>query len=324
MNRRDLLKMLGTLPVAGLLQGCTPKEPISAPASSTDAKAHTLQILLEGAFAVVLQKQSQRLIAFVPQADPGRKDLEHYFCFNDPEKPIEPQEKSRGFRFELSGDGLHTYSSPDNRASGEIYTNPGFNDFSAEVKSWILPPSIAILDLPMPRSINFSGRPLTVHFDKHALKPIGIMPTNYILEYRVADAGKVKLKCDQPTVDCAPSLHCPPGVLRFFFGAGPLTHDPNERQQHAVDFFNFILDKSFPELREKYRLAAIEQSDYEQPDVNVRLRPASFGENSKGNAGAFPPAKHPPNDRARLVPVASLVDCQIGGILVGTKSAPIK
>ena len=115
MNRRDILKALGSLPVVGVLQGCTRGDSDDKRSHSKETKIHTLQILLEGAFAVVLQEQSQRLTAFVPLPDPDKKDLEHYFCFNDPEDPKKLSEKTKEFHFELSGEGLHTYYSQDQK-----------------------------------------------------------------------------------------------------------------------------------------------------------------------------------------------------------------
>jgi hypothetical protein len=322
MNRRDLLKALGTLPLASVLQSSMHGESKAASTPSKETKVHTLQILLEGAFAVVLQKQSQRLTAFVPLPDPDRKDLAHYFCFNDPEKPKEPIGKTKEFRFDLSGDGLHTYLSPDREKYISSYINPGFNDFSAETEKWILPPSLVVLDLPFPRSINFGGRPLDVKFGRKALKPEGKMPTNYVLEYRIDDQEKVKLKCNQGAMPCSPSPHCPPGLLRFFFGVGPITHDPKVRQQHAVDFFNFTLKKSFPELQEKYEIASIEPSDYEEPGIGGRARHAAFQKDGETSPVLLPAILGSEGPITRLRPVASLVDCQIGGILVGTKTAP--
>lgn len=323
MNRRDLLKALGSLPMVGVLQGCTRGDSDDKRSPSKETKIHTLQILLEGAFAVVLQKQSQRLTAFVPLPDSGRKDLEHYFCFNDPEAPKKLSEKTKEFRFELSGEGLHTYYGlDDQRKNIDPYLNPGFDDFSAEIDKWSLPSSLVILDLPFPRSLNFSGRPLDVRFGKKALKPSGKMPTNYILEYRVDDQQKVTLKCNQDEMQCSPSPHCPPGVLRYFFGVGPINHDPKKREEHAIEFFNFvILKKAFPQLQEKYEIASIEPSDYEEPGVSGGVRPVAFKIN-EGTTQATRPAVLSPGNAARLLPVASLVDCQIGGILVRTNTGP--
>ena len=321
MNRRDLLKALGSVPMMGVLQGCRRRDSDDVQSRSKETKVHTLQILLEGAFAVVLQRQSQRLTAFVPLPDPGRKDLEHYFCFNDPEAPKKLREKTKEFRFELSADGLHTYYGQDNqRKNIDPYVNPGFDDFSAETDKWFLPPSLVILDLPFPRSLNFGGRPLNVKFGKKARKPFGKMPTNYILEYRVDDQQKVRLKCNQDEVQCSPSPHCPPGVLRYFFGVGPINHDPQKREEHAVEFFNLvILNKAFPQLQDKYEIASIEPSDFEESDVSRGLRPVAFTAN-EGTSPATRPAVLSPGNAARLLRVASLVDCQIGGILVRTST----
>jgi len=315
MNRRDLLKALGALPFAGALGGCGHAQ--SRPEPDKKTEAYSLQILLEGAFAVVLQEKSQRLTAFVPLPDPAKKELIHDFYFNDPDSPKKAEGKSRSYRFELSGEGLHQYSNPD------PYVNPGFDDFNARTEKWRLPPSLVVLDLPFPRSINFSGRPLKVRFGKNALKPMGLMPMNFILEYRVDDASKVRLKCNNPEMHCGPSPHCPPGVLRYYFGVGPETKDPAARERHAIAFFNFLLATAFPDLAQKYEVVEIEHSDYELPgsgggttyprgmsalqDHTPLLRSAVLGGDS--------PAP-------RLLPVASLVDCQVGGIIVRTPLGP--
>jgi hypothetical protein len=316
MNRRDLLKALGALPVAGTLEACMHGH--SNPTPST--KINSLQILLEGPFAVVLQKQSQRLTAFVPLPDPARKELEHSFVFNDPASYKRPDEKSKGYRFELSGEGLHRYPNQNE----ESYVNPGFSDFSAETQRWTIPPSLVVLDLPIPRSINFSGRPLSVRFGKKALKPAGLMPTNFILEYRVDDEEKVRLKCNQSAMDCEPSPHCPPGVRRFFFGVSPISHDPKIRQQHAVDFFNFLLEKAFPDLQQKYELVYIEPSDYEEPGGGGAgsTRPANFRPAVEASPRVISAVMGPALPPARLLPVASLVDCQLGGFFVKTNTPP--
>ncbi|HMC29673.1 MAG TPA: twin-arginine translocation signal domain-containing protein [Candidatus Angelobacter sp.] len=313
MNRRDLLKALGALPLAGALGGCGRAD--SRPIPDSDTKAHSLQILLEGAFAVVLQEQSQRLTAFVPLPDPANKDLAHDFYFNDPESAKKPNEKTKGYRFELSGDGIYKYPTPD------PYINPGFNDFNAKTEKWRLPPSLVVLDLPFPRSINFSGRPLKVIFGEKALKHTGLMPTNFILEYRVDDASKVRLKCDSSEMHCAPSPHCPPGVLRYYFGVGPETKDPKALQMHAVKFFNFLLATAFPDLARRYELKEIEHSDYEMPGAGGgRTYPSSL--ETTHDRLLLLPAVLRDSPAPRLLPVASLVDCQSGGIIVSSHNGP--
>ena len=145
-----------------------------------------------------------------------------------------------------------------------------------------------VLDLPFPRSINFSGRPLKVIFGEKALKHTGLMPTNFILEYRVDDASKVRLKCDSSEMHCAPSPHCPPGVLRYYFGVGPETKDPKALQMHAVKFFNFLLATVFPNLAQRYELKEIEHSDYEMPGA--------------GGGRTYPSSLETTHDRLLLLP----------------------
>jgi len=321
MNRRDLLKALGAVPIAGVLESCGnaysgPPAPQGKEPQSE--RAHTLQVMLEGVFAVVLQKQAHRLTAFVPLADPKRTDLAHKFCFNDPGKPRGLKESEKGFRFELGAEGLHSYP--------EVapYVNPGYNDFTAEVKTWHLPPSLVVLDLPFPRSINFSGRPLHVRFGKRALKPTGLMPTNYILEYRIDDESKIHLRCDHPDVNCSPSPHCPPGVMRYYFAAAPEMKDAAGRQKHAVEFFNFMMSRVFPEIAPKYEVVEIEPSDYPEPgETGGRGYPTSLHTSPSEEKSLLAPAVlRSGAARPRLLPVASLVDCQAGGFLGSSGSRP--
>jgi len=316
MNRRDLLKALGVMPLASALGGCG--HAYSKPVPDKEPRIHSLQILLEGPFAVVLQKQSQRLTAFVPLPDPKRTDLAHDFYFNDPHNGKKPGARSKGYSFKLSDEGTHRYPTPD------IYINPDFNDFRADTENWRLPPSLVVLDLPFPRSINFSGRPLHVKFGKNALKTDGLMPTNYILEYRIDEPDKVHLKCDDPGVPCAPSPHCPPGVMRYYFGVGPELKDAKAREAHAVAFFNFMLAQAFPDLAQKYELSRIEESDYPMPETGgtgVRQYPSSLHAIPENDARLIPAVLQAGAPEARLLPVASLVDCQVGGILVRTNSS---
>src|SRR5947209_9840596 len=314
MNRRDLLKALGVMPLASALGGCG--HAYSKPVPDKEPRIHSLQILLEGPFAVVLQKQSQRLTAFVPLPDPKRTDLAHDFYFNDPHNGKKPGARSKGYSFKLSDEGTHRYPTPD------IYINPDFNDFRADTENWRLPPSLVVLDLPFPRSINFSGRPLKVIFGEKALKHTGLMPTNFILEYRVDDASKVRLKCDSSEMHCTPSPHCPPGVLRYYFGVGPETKDPKALQMHAVKFFNFLLATAFPDLARRYELKEIEHSDYEMPGAGGgRTYPSSL-EPTHDRLLLLPAVLRGDSPAPRLLPVASLVDCQSGGIIVSSNNGP--
>ncbi len=320
MKRRDLLKALGVLPVAGAVGSWANVQSESMQHPKVTGKVHTLQILLEGAFAVVLQRDIQRITAFVPKADSKDAELAHYFYFNDPENRKDPgRQYPNGYHFELGQEGLRNYPKTD----PDPYINPGFNDFLAETQRWKIPESLVTIKLPFPRSINFTGRPLHVEFVPKALKRMGMMPTNHILEYGVENGEAIHMGCDDPEHHCAPSPFCPPGVMRFYFGVRPVMNEPDDRQKHAVKFFNFLLERSFPELRPKYGLQSIERADDDDHDRrhDYKTRPThALQEDSKGLAVPAVLTAHDP--KPQLLRVASMVDCQSGGILVNTRTPP--
>jgi hypothetical protein len=319
MRRREILKALATVPIASALGNCLQYGPSPSPKPATDKGIHTVQILLEGAFAVVLRKNNpNRLIAFVPRSDEKDPGLEHDFYFNDPKSPQEAgraaTKEPAGYHFQLSEAGLRNYA--------ETYVNPGFADFEAYTEKWRLPNRIVTIELPFPNSINFSGRPLHVEF---ASGRPGFMPTNYILEYYVKEAEKVELSCPQLGGKCAPSPNCPPNVLRYFFGVSPAkgesvrTHDKDERhdkddkddeQEHAVKFFNFTIRQCFPDLEEhllKYIEPAEKSGRRASSAISPRLIPGVL-------TSAAPPA--------HLLGVSAVLDCQsIGPVVHTTKPA---
>jgi hypothetical protein len=142
------------------------------------------------------------------------------------------------------------------------------------------------------------------------------MPTNYIIEYYVEDAAKVGMMCQQMGGRAAASPNCPPGVLRYYFAVGPDLIDRASRQKHAVAFFNFMLAASFPRLRDKYALDTIELADDEHSQTTF-TNPTAFTED-EATPMLVPAVLQSSTARPRLRRVASLVDCQIGGIIVET------
>ena len=299
MRRREILKALATVPVASALGNCLQYRPSPTPTPSKEKTIHTVQILLEGAFAVVLQKNKpNRLIAFVPRSEQEGHGLDHNFYFNDPTSPQEAARAARkepaGLLFQLSEAGLRNYP--------ETYVNPGFADFEAYTQKWRLPDRVVTLELPFPNSINFSGRPLRVEF---ASGRPGHMPTNYILEYYVEEAEKVKLTCSQLGEKCAPSPNCPPGVHRYFFGVSPTE---KENAKHAVDFFNFTIRRCFPEL-EEHLLAHIEPSEKNKGRTSSALRPR-----------LMPSVLTNDSPTAYLLGVSAVLDCQSIGPVVHTNT----
>lgn len=306
MKRRDVLKGLSTLPVLGAF-GCRREshEPNPAP----NVRTRTVQVLLEGAFSLVLHKNNpNQLIAFVPREEAGHPELAHKLFFNDPSKERSGAEKeASGYQFELSTEGLRPYE--------KSYINPGFNDFLADTENWRLPDRVVTLILPFPGSINFGGRPLNVTFTGN--RP-GSMPTNFILEYYVENPANIKMTCSQMGGHCEPSPNCPPEVARFFFGVAPLQKNHNTQQDHAKEFFNFTLRRCFPDLVSKYSLEHIDPSEEMGAPQNPRQQSMAMPQSS-GNLmrpAVLRSGEHAP----QLLHVSETVDCQVGGIVVRTNS----
>src|SRR5437764_9638360 len=110
MNRRELLKALAALPMASAW-GCS-KDYDQRQANS---QIHTLQIVMEGAFAVVIQRQRENAIKAFSVKAPKEP---HRFYFNQKE-----QEPNKSYAFTLRPSGLRKSSNPE--------IDPGFKDFNA-------------------------------------------------------------------------------------------------------------------------------------------------------------------------------------------------
>lgn len=297
MNRRNVLKGLAALPLTALTESYSQSYAVQKPRA---VATRTLQIILEGAFALVLQSKTGRLTAFVPRHG---KHI-HQLYFNDPLKPQKNSEQE--YYFELAGEGLVKYS--------ETYVNPGFHDFEVHAKQVKMPGSLVKIDLPLPGSINFSGRPLHVIFARGRRK--GLMPTSHILEYQIEREELVKMTCRQIEGECSPSPYAPPGVRRFFFGVDPVfteqqACDPKYLTQHAVDFFNFMLEAVFPR-EHKHQLLSIEPA--------YKPCPAAAKETAAGaiwtrQVNLVPAVLRAAEAKPRLLTVSSTVDCQGGGII---------
>ena len=285
MNRRKLLRALATVPMASALSACRAGEEDDQ--SRHGEARHRLQILLDGAFAVVIQKdKSGSVLAFSPRD----KDEPHEFYFNDPEYPQPP---GKNYNFELLPEGLKKSERPE--------IDAGFNDFHATVRKWHLTESLVTIKLPPPKSITFCGRRERAIF---LTKKTGWMPTNHILEYDVADPRRVRMACKELEKVCAPSPDSPEGLTRFFFEVGPPRGTPHI---HAVNFFNYMLRASFPELVANYSLADILDKRDERPSTTARLVSAALTEST---------------GPARLENVSYTLDCKVGGILVDALEPP--
>lgn len=285
MHRRDLLKALATLPLATALGGCDDRD-----------KRHlnTLEVHLDGAFAVVIQEnKANSILAFSPRPKAG--DEPHQFYFNGYPKPEDPQ---KSYHFKLSAE------TRDRDSKVEI--NPGLKDFSFRTEHWRVGDSLLSIELPAPDRITFSGHRSPVRFlSDHRL---AFMPTNHILEYDLKNKTVPKLECSESSVKCEASRDAFPGVTRFFFEIGPQRSlDVIQSRQHAIGFFNYILQQSFLDLAENYQLDPKYARGMGYPEGTPRAVPTVF---------QYDPS-YPLRQNASYA-----VDCEYAGPLASTKTLP--
>jgi hypothetical protein len=290
MDRRDVLKALAALPLTAVLSGCEEKRPIEKPVKNK------LEIHLEGGFAVVVQENNgNSILAFSPR--PPKTEESHQLYFNGINR-LEGLTKSYSFKLALE----------EHLRAEKPEVNLGLKDFTFNTERWRVGDSIVTLELPAPDRITFAGQRTPVKFGSdHRL---AFMPTNHILEYDVKDATKHKLECSEQNIQCQPSKDSFPGVTRFFFEIGPVhSLDPVKSHAHAVAFFNFILSQSFPDLVERFSLEQ-ERGDQNPPSSTApRVAPAVY------QYGI---------DNPWLQRTSYTIDCEFGGPLVNTHTAPIK
>jgi len=224
MYRRDVLKSLATLPFALALRKST---------GETQREHHfgTLEVHLDGAFAVVIQEHKENsILAFSPR--PPKDSEQHEFFFNGTKAGESGKERT----FKLSVE--------KSRHKPEI--NAGLNDFLFRTNNWRVGDSIATLEFPAPDRITFSGHRTRVQFKNDHT---AFMPTNRILEYDLHGPANQALACSESDFKCEPSDDSYDKVKRYFFEVGP-KHSLNreESRSHAIKFFNFMLEQSFPDL----------------------------------------------------------------------------
>jgi hypothetical protein len=290
MHRRDVLKALATLPLATALVGCERK--------NKEDKEHlnTLEVHLDGAFAVVIQEnKANSILAFSPR--PKKGDEPHQFYFNGYPKPEDPQ---KSYDFKLSAETRERDS--------KIAISPGLNDFSFKTQRWRVGDSLLSIELPAPDRITFSGHRSPVRFLSDRRQ--AFMPTNHILEYDLKDAKLPKLECSESSLKCEPSRDSFPGVTRFFFEIGPKhSLDVAQSREHAIGFFNYILQQSFPDLAEKYQLDPKYGRGQEYTEILPRAVPVVFDYGSHGPL---------------LQDASYAVDCEYAGPMATTNTSPLK
>ena len=317
MHRRKLLKGILALPVTGVFAGCQAVDKREEHEKSSRPVAGTLQVVLNGAFAIVIQRNSRNRIRVFSPSDPR-----HRFYFNNLEKAQQGQKKS--YNFELLPEGL----APHQR---EVHVREELRDFHLRTDRWCQEDYFITIDLPAPEEIGFLPPLKTV-----ILKATGKqahMAGTHVLKYRVADMNQVRMALhdgedDIRPVSCADLVErykkmcsamkdekargscsemvkrypeiCPEGSRTFFFGVGLPADEPDNG--HAIQFFNERILDSFPRLKAQLQLAAIsDQGPYRTGSVHGDMVPAVFD---------------PDASQARLVEVAAVLDCKFSGPIV--------
>lgn len=333
MNRRELVRGLLALPLAGVIASCKDKENDKDNGSNPlPAKLATLRVVLQGPFAVVLMRdqpgKGYPVKSFIP-SDPA-----HEFRFPMPTTPVEKSYKQ--YHFTLSGDGLEPTDRPPRIDSG-------FYDFNVDFGKW--DPNarkseyFISLDLPAPDSITFIPPAAPVLFEdgNNSLAPL-----NHVLEYRVRDISKVVLKSDElkaqkplscselynqykqrekerdykgkppnssprPDIDgqFGPAVHNDVYVLFLGVGVQSNYFTQQQAEDHGVEFFNRLLTffPNAPNINCK-RLAHI--YDYKPcPPENRTTASELF----------MPTVLRESVDQPRLLRVTAAIDCRAPGLL---------
>jgi hypothetical protein len=338
MDRRNLLQGLLTVPLMGLVGGCTEKDKKEDKKEKDESHTRngrsSLKVVLHGPFAVVLPRYGQnRVTAFVP-FDPKK---EHELRFPTPLPPGRP-EKAGSFQFELGEGGL---AQPDRPP----YVDHGFDDVTIHSGPWQPQPKqyFVYLELPVPDVITYIPPAEGVLFVGG--KP-GTMPVTAVLEYAAHEPEAVRIRSKQhgeqkplpaeellnnfqkywgssrrdPNYD-NPKYHqrmalerefrewTRSGARVFYFGVGLRPEVSDDRYAHAIKFFNDTLLGAFPnspDAKSKH-LEAI--GDYGPP--------CGFPSRSSPTAMLRSAVFKPEMLRPRLLEVASTDDCG-AGIVIAT------
>ncbi|MBZ5522227.1 MAG: hypothetical protein LAP21_08290 [Acidobacteriia bacterium] len=319
MHRRKLLKGLLALPVTGAFTGCQAADKREESQRVSRPATGNLQIVLNGAFAIVIQRNSRNRIRVFSPADPR-----HCFYFNNLEKTQQEMVQKKSYNFELLSDGLAL-------RHAEVHVKEELKDFHVRTDRWCQEDYFITIDLPAPEEISFLPPLKTVRFK--ATGKEARMAGTHVLKYSVADMNQVRIapmdgKDDIRPLSCSELVEqykrtcstmkdekthgscaemvkrypeiCPEGSRAFFFGVGLPSGDPDNG--HAIQFFNERILDSFPRLKAQLQLAAIvDREPYKTGSLQGEMVPAVFN------------ADEP---RPRLLEVAAIVDCKFGGPIV--------
>lgn len=270
MNRRSLLQGLLALPVASAVGGCRDRDDGGTPGDPS-AQVKRLLVVVEGQFAIVLQKNNRWRVRVFTPSDPQHLHKLHF------PGGAENASENLSHNFELATDGLTiNYQKPELDRLGSL---------NVPADQWCQENYPLTVDLPPPTSVS-SVLPLVRVVFENGQR--GCMAVVRVLEYHVTDVSKVKmvvsggeelrptpctalikrytdacqqheagqphspdsrqrqstLSCSERSKQLASYFH--DSDVLFFFGTG-LTNTTD--QDHPKDFFNTQILKSFPGLQ---------------------------------------------------------------------------
>jgi hypothetical protein len=332
MDRRSLLQGLLALPIVGVVDGCR-HQPYSDDFQSPQGRATTLKVVIDGAFAIVIQTNNRSRVRVFTPKDP---DNLHKFYFLDgserieSKRALEPREANRRYNFELPTDGLRI-------SSQETHIDPKLKSFYATTDLWCQEDYPMTIDLPRPKGISALLPLLPATFKKNHQE--ACMAIVRVLEYDVTDLSRVKIVWDggkdlhvtpcaslikryedacqeheRGKTDASDSSQervtsCPARSKElaayfaksdavFFFG----TTVPADLKDlfHPLKFFNEQILASFPRLRDRLELA------------EIRPREVCRNQATSSHVDATEAEQSTP----RFTEVSDMSDCTVSGPLV--------
>jgi len=226
--------------------------------ASTDDPNHlfafsTIQVYLEGPFAIVLQKASDNpchvefVKAFVPvhhHSMAGQMGCGHVAQheFHNHEKSLGNDDGETHFKLKLEISGLECCT-----AARAI--EPGFQHFNFATDLWDQGPerkNFVEIALPCPDRVLHSRKAVPVVFSSGRF---GTMPLHHILEYQIANPNetfKIGITKNNQTLD---DISLEKKSNRFALQVGLKKDTPEaEANAHALHFYNDVLLARFPRL----------------------------------------------------------------------------
>jgi hypothetical protein len=225
MRRRDLVRGLLAFPLAKLMSGQTVcnNSGVCMPASNP------LLVVIEGPFAVVLQKPSPSSANVTGVTVLVPKDPSHLFALNG--VPL----KANQHHFKFLAPGL--------AANTQVCVDTVFKDFCVPSTNFQCAASnrfVEILNLPCPRRI-LARNAIQVKFQSG---DPGCMPLDHVLEYDIADPS-LPITISY-TEQGNRAVHAIGNIFYFEVGRDPISPNP---AGHAIDFHNNHILPCFPPLQ---------------------------------------------------------------------------